>query len=52
MPHRLTITILLLATGCSDSARVERVSAEAVRQQAAQNTEMAKLNREVAQATE
>jgi len=47
--------LLAIATipvsGCSDSDRVAKVATEAADRQAQQNTEMAKLNREVAEGT-
>jgi hypothetical protein len=52
---RRTLILLAIATiltiGCSDSDRVARVATEAARQQAKQNEEMARLNREIAEGT-
>ena len=51
--HTLLVLLLMMATGCNDdSAEVARVAQQALRQQAEQNQEMARLNREVAKSTQ
>lgn len=55
MKTRLVLLVLLtmMVTGCDDdSAEVSRVAQQALRQQADQNAEMARLNREVAESTQ
>jgi len=47
----LLLTTMMLA-GCSDSAQVARVAEQALEQQAEQNEEMVRLNREVAESTQ
>jgi len=49
----LLLLMMMVATGCKDdSAEVARVAQQALRQQAEQNAEMARLNREVAESTQ
>ena len=48
----LMLLVMIAASGCgSDSDRVAQVALEASQRQAAQNQEMAQLNREVADGT-
>jgi len=49
----LTMTLLLLATGCSDSRdeRFRQLTQQTIRQQAAQNERMAKQSQEIAEAS-
>ncbi len=47
----LLAVAMIAVTGCSDGERVAKVATEAAQQQAKQNTEMAQLNREVAEGT-
>ena len=47
----MTLLLLILASGCSDSERVAQVALEGSKRQADLDQEMTRLNREVAQGT-
>lgn len=53
MKPMIPLLSLAMMIGCnSESARVSRIAEQAMHEQAAQNAEMARLNREIAEATE